>query len=500
MSTQGAFGDAAVGDFRNADYTIAKDEPSTAGLRVFKERRWVPAFLFLVDVVAIEAALYFGYVIRDAFSVWWPIYLSTYTYEGLIPGVLVLPVAFYLVGLHPGYGLGSIELFRRRITVTIWVFGMLLVWDHVAQSGTWSRGLIFATFAVAIGLTPLLDALARGYLIRRSLWGVPVLLIGTNKQGATLAQVLRDQPGLGYVPIGFVERDGETHATEFAGLPVLGHVSDASKLRHAAQTVILTSPKSAPNGFGHLVKDLPFPRIIMVPELTQFPSLWVTTRDLSGILALELPQNLLLRRNRVIKRISDYVLTVPLFLVSLPILALAALCIKMTGSGPIFYTHERDGLGHQTFRMSKLRTMYEDAEERLEDHLTENPASRLEWETHMKLRDDPRIIPWIGVWLRQTSIDELPQLWDVLRGKMSLIGPRPFPHYHLERFTTHSRELRAHIRPGITGLWQVMGRSEADINAQEELDMYYIRNWSLWLDLFILVRTIPAVLKQRGAR
>ena len=132
-----------------------------------------------------------------------------------------------------------------------------------------------------------------------------------------LARILRDEPGLGYVPIGFLERSSVGNATEVAGLPVLGHVSDAAKHRHVAQTVILTTPKSAPNGFGHMVRDLPFPRILMVPELTQFPSLWVSTRDLSGILALELPQNLLRRRNRVIKEISDYVLTVPLFLVSL---------------------------------------------------------------------------------------------------------------------------------------------------------------------------------------
>jgi Undecaprenyl-phosphate galactose phosphotransferase WbaP len=500
MSTQGAFGDAVASELGQAGYISAAGDLDKAGRRLFKERRWVPAFMFLVDVVAIEAALYLGYVIRHALSVWWPIYLAPHTYEGLILGVLVVPVAFYLVGLHPGYGLGNIEHFRRRITVTISVFGMLLVWDHVAQSGTWSRGLIFATFAVAMALTPVLNSLARRVLIVRSLWGVPTLLIGTGNQGITLARIMRNEPGLGYVPIGFLERNGTGNAKEVAGLPVFGHVSDAANLTHIAQTVILTSPKSAPNGFGHLVKDLPFPRIIMVPEFTQFPSLWVTTRDLGGILALELPQNLLLRRNRVIKRISDYVLTIPLFLISLPILALAALCIKMTSPGPVFYTQERDGLGQQAFRMSKLRTMYQDAEERLEKHLAENPGYRLEWETHMKLRHDPRIIPWIGEWLRQTSIDELPQLWDVLRGKMSLIGPRPFPHYHLERFTAHSRELRAHIRPGITGLWQVMGRSEADIKAQEELDMYYIRNWSLWLDLFILVRTIPAVLKQSGAR
>lgn len=500
LSSQAAFGDAAAGEFGEARVRGDTDPSEKAAAGTFKERRWVPGFMFLVDVVAIEAALYLAYQIRLGLSLWWPVSLGPQTYEALILGVLVVPVAYYLAGLHPGYGIGSVEHFRRRLSVTVSVFGLLLVWDYLAQSGTWSRGVILATFVVALGLTPLLDSLARKLLIRASLWGVPVLLVGTGKEGISLARKLSDEPALGYVPIGFLERSRGGTAEEVGGLPVFGPVSGAADFKHLAQTVILTSPKSAPNGFGHMVKDLPFPRLIMVPELTQFPSLWVTPRDLGGILALELPQNLLRRRNRVIKQISDYVLTVPLFLISLPVLAGAALCIKIASPGPVFYAQEREGLGHRKFRMWKLRTMYQDAEARLEHHLAKNPQYRREWDNHMKLRHDPRVIPGIGRWLRKTSIDELPQLWDVLRGKMSLIGPRPFPPYHLARFTDEARELRARIRPGITGLWQIAARSDADITTQQELDMYYVRNWSLWLDLFILVRTIPAVLKQRGAQ
>jgi FlaA1/EpsC-like NDP-sugar epimerase len=165
--------------------------------------------MFFVDVLAIEASLYFGYLIRSALAAWWPVTLGPGTYEGLIPGVLVVPVAYYLVGLHPGYGLGSIEHFRRRMTVTISVFAMLLVWDYIAQSGAWSRGIILATFVVALGLT-----LARAFLIRKHLWGLPVLLIGTGVQGVTLARILRDEPALGYMPIGFLERSSVSDATE----------------------------------------------------------------------------------------------------------------------------------------------------------------------------------------------------------------------------------------------------------------------------------------------
>ncbi len=503
MSAQEALGDTATRESDEASIRVAAGKLDRAGYRVFAEHRWVPAFIFLVDVVAIEVCLYIGYLLRQTLSAWWPVSLPPSSYEGLIVGVLAVPIVFYLVGLHPGYGLGSIEQFRRRLTVTVSAFGLLLVWDYLAQSGLWSRGIILATFVVAVVLMPVVASLTRSFLIRKSLWGAPVLLVGTGEQGVMLARILRQEQRLGYRPIGFLQRKPHDHARqprEVAGLPVFGHVSDAARFKHLARMAIITSPESAPNGFGHMVRDLPFPRIIMFPELSQFPSLWVTSRDIGGILALELPQNLLLRRNRLIKQISDYVLTIPLFLISLPVLALAALCIKLTSPGPIFFAQVREGCGHRSFRMWKLRTMHRDAEERLEGYLAANPQYRWEWDNHMKLKHDPRIIPGVGRWLRKTSIDELPQLWDVLRGEMSLIGPRPFPHYHLEKFTAQSRELRAHVRPGITGLWQIMARSTADIEAQEELDMYYIRNWSLWLDLYILVRTIPAVLKQKGAQ
>jgi lipopolysaccharide/colanic/teichoic acid biosynthesis glycosyltransferase len=124
---------------------------------------------------------------------------------------------------------------------------------------------------------------------------------------------------------------------------------------------------------------------------------------------------------------------------------------------------------------------------------------RDEWRTRYKLRDDPRLIAGIGKLFRRFSIDELPQLWTVLTGGMSMVGPRPFPDYHLEQFTPEFRELRQRVRPGITGLWQITMRSEGSTDDQEALDSYYLRNWSVWFDLYVLARTILAVASGRGA-
>jgi lipopolysaccharide/colanic/teichoic acid biosynthesis glycosyltransferase len=131
--------------------------------------------------------------------------------------------------------------------------------------------------------------------------------------------------------------------------------------------------------------------------------------------------------------------------------------------------------------------------------LSDLPGLSQEWEEHFKLPRDPRIIPWIGSFLRRSSLDELPQLWSVVIGEMSLVGPRPFPQYHLERFPTEFRELRRRVRPGLSGMWQVMVRSNGGIREQQEYDTYYIHNWSLWLDLYVLARTGFAVLAGRGA-
>jgi lipopolysaccharide/colanic/teichoic acid biosynthesis glycosyltransferase len=149
--------------------------------------------------------------------------------------------------------------------------------------------------------------------------------------------------------------------------------------------------------------------------------------------------------------------------------------------------------------MPKIRTMRIDAEQRLQEHLAADARINDEWKRRYKLRDDPRLIPVIGRPFRRFSIDELPQLWAVLTGDMSLVGPRPFPDYHVARFTPAFLHLRERVRPGITGLWQITVRSEGTLEEQEAYDSYYIRNWSIWLDVYILTRTLATVLSGRGA-
>jgi Undecaprenyl-phosphate galactose phosphotransferase WbaP len=240
-----------------------------------------------------------------------------------------------------------------------------------------------------------------------------------------------------------------------------------------------------------------YKQVVIIPDLFEIPTLWVQSRDLAGILGLEITSNLLDPLAQTLKRTMDLllvVLTLPLWL---PLCLLIALAIRLEGGQPLYY-QERVGQNGRPFRAIKFRTMVPDAERILQKKLDADPALRAEWETHFKLRRDPRITR-IGAWLRKTSLDELPQLINVLRGEMSLAGPRPLPAYHLKHLSHRTRDLRTRLRPGLTGLWQISGRSDLGNEGLERWDAYYVRNWSVWLDLVILFRTARAVLQRSGA-
>ena len=199
------------------------------------------------------------------------------------------------------------------------------------------------------------------------------------------------------------------------------------------------------------------------------------------------------------KRCVDLAASLVAGLLALPFIAASALTVWLVDRGPVFYSQKRIGQGGRVIRVLKIRTMYMDAERRLEQCLLEDPAARREWERFFKLRNDPRVLGWPGRLLRRTSLDELPQIWNIFSGDMSLVGPRPFPSYHLDSFDEAFRQKRQTCKPGLTGLWQVSARSNGDLDVQKMLDLKYVANRSFWLDLYILLVTVPTVLRGTGA-
>ena len=212
---------------------------------------------------------------------------------------------------------------------------------------------------------------------------------------------------------------------------------------------------------------------------------------------LSLRQNLLDPKRLALKRAMDLFLSVVGGIAIFPVLVLIALAIKLESRGPVFFRQNRIGRGGQTLHILKFRTMVRNAEEVLQTYLQENPDLREEWEADQKLRNDPRITK-VGAWLRKTSLDELPQLWNVVWGEMSLVGPRPIVDDEIVKygsaFASYTR-----VRPGMTGLWQVSGRNDLSYKQRVHLDRFYICNWSTWLDILILAKTFPVVLGRKGA-
>ena len=198
------------------------------------------------------------------------------------------------------------------------------------------------------------------------------------------------------------------------------------------------------------------------------------------------------------KWLLDKLLATVVFVLSLPVFVLVPILIKLTSRGPVFYRHDRIGKMGRPLRVWKFRTMYADADARLQAILESDPARRAEWEANFKLSDDPRVTP-LGRLLRKTSLDEFPQLFNVLAGDMTLVGPRPIVAGEVVQYG-EAYETFASVKPGITGLWQASGRSDTDYARRVALDIHYILNWSPWLDLWILKKTLVAVLFMRGAR
>jgi Undecaprenyl-phosphate galactose phosphotransferase WbaP len=265
------------------------------------------------------------------------------------------------------------------------------------------------------------------------------------------------------------------------------------------QTVLIDSDSA----FGSLGKEAGrnllrlFRHMIFVSDMDWLEGASIRIHDYEGLMGIEAQKNALSPLETGVKRVMDVILSITLCLISLPLMLLAAITIWLDSPGEVFYKQERVGRHGRPFKVYKFRTMQQDADSMLVKHLESNSEAMLEWRQNQKLQDDPRVTP-IGRILRRYSIDELPQLFNVLRGEMSLVGPRPIVDAEVPRYSTNF-DVYSSLRPGITGLWQVTGRNNASYDERVHFDVYYVRNWSIWLDLYILFRTIWVVISRDGA-
>jgi Undecaprenyl-phosphate galactose phosphotransferase WbaP len=244
--------------------------------------------------------------------------------------------------------------------------------------------------------------------------------------------------------------------------------------------------------YGHC-----FGHVMVVPNLIGMASLGVNVKEIGGVIGLEVTQKLLLPGPRFAKRALDLILTIAAAPLVLLVVAIAMLLIKLESAGPVLIANERIGMNGRKFKAWKLRSMVVNGDDVLEAHFVKHPEDLPQWQATQKLKRDPRVTR-VGRIIRKTSIDELPQLWNVLIGEMSVVGPRPMLESQVAMYGP-AFESYKRVRPGITGLWQISGRNHLTFAERARLDAYTIRNWSVWLDVYILIRTVSVVLTAHGA-
>ena len=416
-----------------------------------------------------------------------------------ITGIFLLGYA--LSSLYPGIAMSPVEELRR-LTLTntllyllmgssIFLFREVELYSRAAFLMAWLLSMVFAIVG-RYGI--------RALCARQPWWGYPVVVMGAGKTGEMVVRTLQRQPSLGLKPIAVLDDDPKTHGT-LAEVPVVGGLSMAPMLAkdYKIPYAIVAMPGVARSRLMQLLGKYgrTFPHLMIIPDLFGMASLWVVAKDLGGVLGLEARQQLFLPGPRFLKACLDRGLVALISLLALPFIALISLLIRLDSPGPILYRQVRIGREGKLFKAWKFRSMVVNADTTLAQYLQEHPGLRYSWEEDRKLKDDPRITR-VGRFLRRTSLDELPQLWNIFIGEMSLVGPRPIVHEEVWRYGD-MYELYLQVLPGLTGLWQVSGRNDVTYDERVNLDAYYVRNWSVWLDIYILMRTLKVVLAGDGA-
>jgi Undecaprenyl-phosphate galactose phosphotransferase WbaP len=477
--------------------TIREQPRATRWGPVLRQRLVVTSLVF-ADILVAVLICSVAYALQ---SVWGQGTLSEVARAATVPSIAVWIGLRALLGLYPGYGLDSVERLRRHVYCVCATLAIVTLFAVGAQIGDrLSRLMLLLTFVGLLLVTPFSQYLVRRELKRLKLWGKPIIILGYPDTRAKLVDHLEHEWGLGYKPVSLSDYHltpaGEA-SRAIGYVEALAEAKDVGR-RRKIDTCIFATPYTRREQLADMVHiaSESFQHVMIMPNLSGVTNSAAVARDLSGTLAVEIRQNLLNPWAQRLKRALDLFGAVVGGLFISPLLLAIAVLIKLDSHGPVFFVQERPGLKGGMFRVFKFRTMHPDAEHRLAQLFAHNPLLAQEFEKHGKLKDDPRVTV-VGRWLRKTSMDELPQLWNVLKGEMSLVGPRPYLVSQVPQMNGNSGII-SRTTPGMSGLWQVSGRSEMTFEQRVDLDMYYVRNWSVWLDLVILARTVRCTLFSRN--
>jgi exopolysaccharide biosynthesis polyprenyl glycosylphosphotransferase len=470
-------------------------------------RRLLSIGVAVTDVLSINLAVAIAYLLRYRLQ-WFASVDEAYMvpYRAFIPVSLALTVL--LLGIYklnrlydrPRNSSLLDEIYHLLTGTATGIILVVFVIVFFFRPLLYSRLVFFYAGILITALLGLLRVVRRSvqrYLRKRGQGVDRLLIVGVGEVGRTVMRNVVAQPALGYQVVGFVDDDPEKGVTDIGRFRALGDTSNIPRLVRELDVdeVIVTLPWMYHRKIVSIVAQCERERVRVriVPDLFQMTLSHLDTEDFGGIPMIGVREIKIGRGQLLVKRASDILISLLVLILLLPFLLLIALAIKLDSPGPVLFRQDRVGKGETLFPIFKFRTMRRGAEEEKDQLLEQNEAVG----PIFKIKKDPRVTS-VGRFLRRTSLDELPQFLNVLRGQMSVVGPRPALPSEVEQYQPwHKRRLE--IVPGITGLWQVSGRSELTFDEMVLLDLYYIEHWSPFLDFQIMFRTVPQLFVGHGA-
>jgi len=440
---------------------------------------WVRIYGFIMDYASINA---------KSFITYWP-YLPVFI------------IIFQILNLYPGVSLAPAEELKRFSIGSLLAYGSIIMSRYI-ENHDWDS--ITAAFIIGCAFSPVIlitiRSMTHWLLYKTPLGGIPAVIYGSGNTGMLVVDCLLGSIRAGYIPVLILD-DDPNGIDEYHGVPIIHDISMGPEIvsRYKIKMAMMTMSELDNQKLKHIMNSSvsAFRYNAYIPDFSSASTIWMSIRDFGGVLGWVSSNRLKMGWNLKLKRFMDIVIVSIGGIFLLPFLLFIALLIKITSPGPVLYKHKRLGMNGKYFYTYKFRSMVVDARERLEKLLESDPELRKEWNKNHKLANDPRITR-IGNFLRRTSIDEFPQFINILKGEMSLVGPRPIVDEEVKKYGEDFNRVFS-VRPGLTGLWQVSGRSETDYDARVAYDTYYLQSWSGWLDLWVVFMTFGAVVRGRGA-
>ncbi|MDR2841750.1 MAG: undecaprenyl-phosphate galactose phosphotransferase WbaP [Spirochaetaceae bacterium] len=454
--------------------------------------------MIISDLFGVMLAIGVGFFFVNLYD---PVSINFRSFLTYWPYLPVFIAVFQVSALYPGISMAPAEEMRRIFIGCLMSFGGIMLSRYIEDQALDAiQAAFLISFVFSTVILMFCRSVMRRILAKTGKNGIPAVIYSSGAIGRMIVDKLLDKRRLGYRPVLILDNDVSV-GESYRDIPIIHNTGIGPEIveKLKIKIAIVAIDHIKRKDLVQLLNDSvsAFRYNIMIPDFFGLTSIWMSARDFDGILGLAATARLKMPWNLTIKRLVDIVIVIAGGLAILPILLIIALLIKVSSKGPVLYRQKRIGKNGKYFYAYKFRTMVLDADKKLEELLQNDSAARQEWEANQKIKNDPRVTAF-GKFLRRLSLDELPQLLNVLKNDMSLVGPRPIVDAEIPKYGYDFKRIFS-VKPGITGLWQVSGRSDTDYSDRVSFDTYYLQSWSIWLDLWILYKTVGAVLLKRGA-